>query len=227
MWEQTVNFLPKLLLFRLKFVTIVAEMKTKRVFMRFLKENSYLIVRLLMTQIGMLVFATVLTVASVSFSGLLLTVSIFSVIFYMALSYVATWDRGAKDVLRVEAGRDTRRLYTGFLAGAFAAIPSLILTILMLVANLASLDAMYPVLRIILFIWQAPYTGIISTFFDGTALTVFGAAVAQETFYLLMTLAYFVALIPPVVGAGLGYIFGYKNYRIFGHLFDSAPKNKE
>ena len=195
--------------------------------MRFLKENSYLIVRLLMTHFGMLVFATVLTVASVSFPGLLLTVSIFSVVFYMALSYVATWDRGAKDVLRVEAGRDTRRLYTGFLVGAVSVIPGFILALLMLIANLASLDAMYTVIRIIIFIWQAPYTGIISTAFDGTALTVFGASVGQDTFYLLMSLSYFVALIPPVIGAGLGYIFGYKNHRIFGSLFDSSPKNKE
>jgi hypothetical protein len=195
--------------------------------MRFLKENSYLIVRLLMTHFGMLVFAAVLTVASVSFEGLLLTVSIFSVVFYMALSYVATWDRGAKDVLRVEAGRDTRRLYTGFLSGAVAVIPGFILALLMLIANLASLDAMYTVVRIILFIWQAPYAGIISAAFDGTALTVFGTAVGQETFFLLMSLSYFVALIPPVIGAGIGYIFGYKNRRIFGSLFDSNPKNKE
>lgn len=195
--------------------------------MRFLKENSYLIVRLLMTHFGMLVFATVLTVASVSFPSLLLTVSIFSVLFYMALSYVATWDRGAKDVLRVEAGRDTRRLYTGFLAGAVAVIPSLILALLMLIANLASQDAMFTVIRIILFIWQAPYTGIISTVFDGNALTIFGASFAQDTFYLIMSLSYFVAAIPPVIGAGLGYIFGHKNRRIFGSLFDSTPKNKE
>lgn len=195
--------------------------------MRFLKENSYLIVRLLMTHFGMLVFATVLTVASVSFQGLLLTVSIFSVVFYMALSYVATWDRGAKDVLRVEAGRDTRRLYTGFLAGAIAVIPGFILALLMLIAHLASLDAMYTVIRIILFIWQAPYTGIISTVFDGASHTVFGAPLGQEIYYLLMTLSYFVALIPPVIGAGIGYIFGYKNRRIFGSLFDSSPKNKE
>lgn len=196
--------------------------------MRFLRENSYLMIRLLMTHVGMFVFATVLTVASTAYTEILLVVSIFSVIFHMALAYVATWDRGAKDFIRVDAGRDTRRLWTGFAAGGMAAIPGLILVLLMLIGHLTANADFFAVVRVIIFLWQAPFTGIISTAFDANAFAIFGLSVGDsDIFYLLMTVAYFVSLIPPIVGAGVGYVFGYKNRRIFGSLFDSRPKNEK
>ena len=205
--------------------------------MRFIKENSYMISRLLVTQLGMMVFAMVLSTAAASFDGILIFVSIFSVLFYLVLLHVAIWPQGAKDVIRVEAGRAEKKLGTGFLLGTVAAIPSLFLFLLMAIGYVTGYGiwqtdfgvGLYGIVKIILSFWQAPYLGIMNACLSFTAETgvyaVFGMAVSQSMYYFWGMLLHFVTILPAVLVSGTGYLLGYKNIFLLAPV--SGNKNKQ
>ena len=71
----------------------------------FLKENGYSIVKLFLNQIIITVFALMLSMATFSNRKTLLLVSIFSILFFLYLNYSQCWEIGAKDKLRIDAGR--------------------------------------------------------------------------------------------------------------------------
>ena len=79
--------------------------------MKFFKENSYDIVKLLINQIGIAIFSMTLyfSIALIEDANLKSTlnllVSIFSTLFYYALIYTAAWEFGAKDKIRIDGGK--------------------------------------------------------------------------------------------------------------------------
>ena len=83
--------------------------------MRFLKENSYDIVRLYINQIGMTIFSLVLYFSVTSLGDnpdsaalyvkLKIGISIFAILFFFALLYTAAWDWGANDKIRIDSGK--------------------------------------------------------------------------------------------------------------------------
>ena len=85
---------------------------------RFFKENSYYIHRLIITHIGMSVFGLVLLLATNQISSvLMLLASLFSTLFFGTLVYATLWDKGAKDKAALDAGR----IHHGFGHGFFIA----------------------------------------------------------------------------------------------------------
>lgn len=205
--------------------------------MKFLKENSYTLSRLLITQFGMMIFAMVLSTATVSYSSIMTGVSVFSILFYLVLLHVAVWETGAKDVIRMEAGRMPKMPGKGFLLGCIAAVPTLIFLLLMTLGYLigygmAATDGgigLYGVMKIILSFWQAPYLGILNRIFVYTAETAtysfFGLAVSQSTYYLLNILMHFAAALPGIAVTGGSYLLGYHNIRLLAPL--TGPKEKK
>ncbi len=198
-----------------------------------IKENSNLIIRLFVTHIGMIIFGTVLATASASYDNILMFVSLFSICFYMALLYVSAWEQGSKDVIRADAGRIPHRPCLGFLLGAVASSVGFLLVFLMLIGyffGYAPLHSdfgmgLYGVCRVIIAFWQAPYLGLAGTFFStGTVYTVFGAVVTSECYYLVNMLFYFLTTLPAVAFSGIGYLFGYKNFRIFSPMSRNTKK---
>jgi len=98
--------------------------------MKFFKQHSYDIVKLFINQIGIAIFGLVLTMASAMMQDkygdtLGICVSVFSVLFYLYLVYVLIWDLGAKDKIRIDAGRLAYDRFHGFKLMLFAQIPSL------------------------------------------------------------------------------------------------------
>lgn len=94
---------------------------------RFLKENSYLIFKLMLNQIAMTVFGLVLTVATNQNDMLCMLTSLFSIAFYMFLLASMLWEEGAKDKIRSDAGR----LHPQPLRGLFLAIPANIINFIL------------------------------------------------------------------------------------------------
>ncbi len=204
--------------------------------MKFLKENSYILSRLLVTQLGMMIFAIVLSTAAASFDGILLFVSIFSILFYLVLLYVAIWPLGASDVIRVDAGRQKKCIGKGFLLGTLAAAPSLFLILLMAIGYIFGHSVLvssggiglYGVSRLILGFWQAPYLGLSNALLPSIAETgaclVLGMEVSASVYYLCLLLCQLLFVLPAILVTGVGYIFGHKNIALMSPL--QKPKNQ-
>ena len=72
---------------------------------RFIKENSRLITKMIVNQLGMTIFGLVLSAATSQHETLFVFTSVFSIGFYMVLLYTMCWETGAKDKIRLDAGR--------------------------------------------------------------------------------------------------------------------------
>lgn len=105
--------------------------------MRFLKQHSYNIVKLIVFQIGISIFSLVVSNAmnmalknNAALDPALLGVSIFSICFYLALVYSMLWEQGTKDKIRIESGRMTADRQYGLKIAIFAAVPSFVIAVL-------------------------------------------------------------------------------------------------
>ena len=187
--------------------------------MKFLKENSYNVVRLMINQFGMMIFGLVLSFATASMQGafsddLFLFVSIFTVCFYMVLIYYMVWELGARDIIRVEAGRMKYDRFYGTKIALLANVPNLLIALIGFVGflfghSLADYDfgkVMYSISHVISGFIQAPYLGIIKRVFQALDLT---------NNYLADSLVYIFTTIPAILTTSFAYVLGCKNFRIF------------
>lgn len=173
--------------------------------LKFFKKNSYEISRFLVMQVGITIFAFVLTMAMKTIkSSAVLWVSIFSVCFYLFLVYSVAWEIGGKDKIRIDAGRQARTPLRGLFAMLYAQIPNLVLSALMMVGGLIFLLSASPVgARIygigyfIAVLFDAMYFGIVDAIAIGFGKTYF----AIGLIYLLSTL-------PALLTAWIGYYLG-------------------
>ncbi|MBE6696563.1 MAG: hypothetical protein E7587_08955 [Ruminococcaceae bacterium] len=189
--------------------------------MRFIKNNSYNIIRLILNQFGMMVFGLVLSFATGGINNsisdkILLVVSIFATGFYMVLIYAIMWEQGARDIIRVESGRMKLDKLYGAKVALCANIPNLILALLVFVGFLfghllgdsQAASNLYGVAYMISSFIQATYLGIIKAVFAPFDISL-------TSTLLFRSLVYFFTVIPAVVTSALAYILGCKNFRIF------------
>ena len=201
--------------------------------MKFLKQNSYDIVKLFVNQMGIMIFSLVLYTA-VSIDGigadlhltLKILVSVFATLFYFALIYTAAWDMGAKDIIRIEGGRAERVPFKGGILSLVANFPNFILTAVALIVVLCSdaelavdLPGAFATLNLIFRFLLSMYTGIIQGIFDFLPA-------ASSVKFLYETVGFLVLPLLSVGVTQLGYAFGMRGIRIFGFV---SPKkqNKE
>lgn len=108
----------------------------KGIYMNFLKKNFHDVLKLYINQIGISIFyfAIIFPLNTISGENGLpgvwdLVVSLFSMFFYFALIYCVVWEIGAKDKIRIDAGRCESTPAKGFLLGLFAIIPNFIFSV--------------------------------------------------------------------------------------------------
>ena len=88
---------------------------------KFIKENSYNIVRLFLSQIALAVFGVIMTLVSANWSDMAnLTLGVFCIVFYVYLIYIIVHDLGAKDKPAVDAGRAAPSYLKGLWLGLCA-----------------------------------------------------------------------------------------------------------
>ena len=177
--------------------------------MTFFKENRKYIVKLILTHLAMTIFGLMVFIPfnrdDMSMKAFLVIGSAVAVILYMFLIDVDMWYLGAEDKLRVDAGRQKRNPFKGFLIGLVAEIPSFVLGILYVGTVLFySYYQAYPsrdfwagsviVTWSGTFIWNGMYLGIERICFGGNV----------PLFYLLIPLL-------PVAFSGLTYLLGLIN----------------
>lgn len=181
---------------------------------RFLKDNSYTAVKMLINQIGITFFGLILSMAATILGGdeVLVAVSVFSILFYLFLLYTMTNEIGQKDKIRVEAGRaKPNTLNYAFLAliansiniilGIIAVIGKLFISNIGFFESIPQKDfiaspewagGMYAIASMIAQFTQAMYLGVISVLFDGNPLI------------------FLIIPIPAIITSTLGYYIGVK-----------------
>ncbi|MBQ9121123.1 MAG: hypothetical protein IJY12_02025 [Clostridia bacterium] len=103
--------------------------------MKFIKENSYTVVRLGLNQFGMAVFGFIVTMACAYINNSTLTTlgGLLATLMFWFLLYTVCWTEGGKHRIRVDGGRETKRIYNGALLGLLANSINLLLGIVYLI----------------------------------------------------------------------------------------------
>ena len=198
--------------------------------MKFFKDNSYDIVKLFINQIGITIFSLVLYTAvgfiedAALFTKIIVLVSVFSSIFYLSLLYTAMWDLGAKDVIRIEGGKDTRVHLKGVKMSLIANIPNFALalfTVIMMSIHLSSGSegayTVFGVFNLLLRFLNSMYLGIIQGVFSFLPEN-------SDVSFLWQSVGYLVMPLISVIVTHLGYEAGIKNFRIFKALTEKKGK---
>ncbi len=199
-------------------------------YMRFFKENSYDIVKLYINQFGITIFSLMLYFSASIVSDvdwtltLYLLVSMFSTLFLYTLVYFAAWEFGAKDRIRIDAGRMTYNRYKGLYLGLFAAVPNFVLAILSilgkgiyLLSGIGFFDVLFAIPNVLLRFSSAMYMGILKYLFNPVS------AVSMDISFLWQSVGFLVFTALCAFVAHFGYYMGNNCY----HIFDLFRAKKE
>ena len=194
--------------------------------MKFLKENSYDIVKLFINQVGIAIFATVLYTAIGDIedvalkNGIRIAISAFAVLFYFALLYTVCWEYGAKDKIRIEGKKALRTPFKGGIMSLFANLPNFLLTGIALISLLIYMNGggegfknFSAILYLIFGFAESIYTGIVVGIVP--VLDTAAPMAAQEMAFLYRTVLYMVLPLASVAVCQLGYTLGEREFRIF------------
>lgn len=190
--------------------------------MRFFKENSDSIIKLLINQVGVAIFAfflytaaSVITDGSNASLGIKIGISVFSVLFYFVLIYNIAWEIGAKDKIRIDAKRMENKPLKGLGLGLFANLTNYIVIGISLILFVVHLcggpDAFYKIftfLNAIFRIFVSMYLGIIQGICSPFANDL-------NLYYLWQTILFFVFSIISALFIFGSYLIGLKDFRIF------------
>ena len=182
--------------------------------MKFLKENSYDIVRLFINQIGITIFALVLyTAIGDGKDALKVALSIFATLFYFVLIYTASWEYGAKDKVRIDTGKMRDDRLKGFKLGILANLLNIIFAIasvltlgIYMSSGSEGMFSAFAIINMFMRFIMAMYIGMLTGIFSTET---------QNLNFLGESIGYIVF---PFIAAGVvafGYGMGKRNKRIF------------
>ena len=177
----------------------------------FIKDNSYIIVKCMLNQLGLTIFGFMLSMAVGQNENLQLITSIFSVGFYLFLQYSMMWTIGFKDKEKVDNKRIPYQPFKGAYISILANSINLLLGFLMIIGQFLHIDDLYVMTNFITKLLQAMYLGI-------------SVNVAVEFHSLL----FFLAPLPAILICGLAYYMGVQDKRIlkiFGIDTTQSKKN--
>ena len=196
--------------------------------MRFLKENSYDIVRLYINQIGMTIFSLVLYFSVTSLGDnpdnadlylkLKIGISVFAMLFFFALLYTAAWDWGANDQIRIESGKIKKKIGKGALLATAANSLNFILAGGCLISELIIKNGegfISQLFRPIFLLTNAMYIGVVQGIFSSV-----------DNVILFESIGYFAAPFLAILATHIGYVFGLKYIKIFPTSSKKKSKNK-
>ena len=198
----------------------------------FFKNNGHLIWRLILNQIGLTIFGLMTSMAASAIdlslsSGdgtvsrtCMIWVSVFTIIFYMFINYMAVKEEGQRDKIRADAGRITRDPLRGLKVVLTASALNIALGIAIIVFGLLGAEN-GPALE-----WAGNISGsakllalVIQAMYWGVMLGLpglFGLEVA--TFADVPSFCYILITLPSVIICTLGYIAGLHEFSIFKRI---------
>lgn len=179
----------------------------------FFKENSYNFVKCILNQVAMTMFGLMLAFATIQNETYLLISSLFSIAFYLFLTYIMFWEIGGKDRIREDNGRKKKTPMHGFLICLVANIPNLIMGIIIcLTKNAAAANEaagnIYFVVNMLARGLEAMYLGLITLYSPNNPI------------------AFLLICLPAPIMAEIAYLLGNHNFRIAG-IFGIKPNLKD
>ena len=212
-----------------KYDKMNSEFKILRVKMKFFKDNSYDIVKLYINNIGISIFSLMLyfaagNIAKESASTFNLVISVFSIIFLMALVYCAGWDFGAKDRIHIDAKKMEMDKFKGLKLALLADIPNFVLAFLSLVflaiallSGLQGFQVAFTACYAFMRLTMSLYIGVAQSISSLFSLSLEWTAIIESILFILLP-----ALV--IASTSFGYRLGVANKRL-AHLF--TGKNQE
>lgn len=195
--------------------------------MNFFKEHTFDMVKLFLNQIGVTVFATVLTIATRANPSLLFWSSVLSLGLYLFLQYCLCWEVGARDKIKIDGGRMEEMSGKGLLLALGANIFNILLSLLIGLGFLIDTkwsESVAAVCNVFLRLFNGMYQGFIKIIGDAVNKTESVNSIYESLSPEVTWWWFLVAIIPVILVCGLGYLLGSKNIRILGKLGISKPK---
>ncbi len=180
---------------------------------QFFKNNSYNIVKCLLNQIAITMFGLMIAFATAQSNTMVLIGSLFSVAFYLFLTYYMFWEIGGRDRIAEDSGRRTKTPLRGLLISGTATLPMLIGAIVLLIVypytgTYEQAGNLYVVVNTLTRVLHAMYLGLAQLYSPNNPIV-----------WLLVCL-------PAPITAQIGYMLGNRNFRILG-LIGIKPNLKE
>jgi hypothetical protein len=143
---------------------------------RFFSEHSYDMVKMLLNQIVISIFGFSLVLATMKAENVTLRnlSSVFSILFYLFLLYMMTWEIGYKDKIAVEQGRKARNPFRGLLislcANSVNFLCAIFITLKAFLPNAGALTSIGDVCQALTVFLQGMYTGVLTNAVGGVIL---------------------------------------------------------
>ena len=180
----------------------------------FIKEHSYDIFKLFLTQIAIAILGLVLSFSTSSNSMLFFVSSLFAAFFYICLLYSEGWELGAKDRPRITNGRLKFDPIKGARLSLFSNSLNFVLVLVLFVsfflgsksgAGIGAFGSLYAVVWYIQRTISAMFMGINSYFSPVNTVEgiryIIPDSIYHPVFYLL-------TIVPSVISVALGYYMG-------------------
>mgnify|MGYP004673530491 CR=1 FL=1 len=182
--------------------------------LKYYKENSKIITKLILYQVGAAILGIIVTTAAVMSEWLFLAAGIFSTVFYLVLLYSAMWEEGGRERIRIDGGRAEWKPWRGLFVSLMANIPNMILAFLIIFGNIFGSKS-GP------FAWVfagsiGAVAAVIARFWEGMYLALI------QTFSPYNPIAFLLVILPSLAVCTAAYAMGIHNRRIFGFIRDAA-----
>ena len=202
--------------------------------MRFLKEHFDNIVRLFVFQIGIAIFSFFLTTAAGAISKdntssltVKVCISVFSILFYLTLVHTMMWEEGAKDKIRVDAGRAEKRAFKGLGMAFYANVINFVITgiavvvmAIYMMGGPAGFKTAFGFLNLVFRMLLCMYLGVVQAIF-------YAFSANEDLYFFLQTIGYFVIPVITIISAHISYTLGHKEKRLFGFLGSGSKGTKK
>ncbi len=189
----------------------------------FFKDNSYYIIRLFGTQVGLTVFGMMLSFATADISmGLFLAASVFSVLFYLALMYSTVSEVGYKHAEKIASGRMRLSKPFGLYLCLAAYIPNFLVLILMWIGVIFGSSQTWAgtlggVANTVMHVIFSMFWGI-----DRAVAAALNPADPEQVALLISSVVYTVSMLPGLLVSALAYALGRRGISLL-----SRPDKKQ
>ncbi len=186
---------------------------------RFFKDHSKIISRLLLYQFGAAFLGIILSFVTAEGNNVIdLICSIFAILFYLTLIYMVMWEEGAKERIKIDGGRAPYRPFKGLVLSLYANVPNIIIAVMIFIGFIFGRKdgpfayswgtSIYAVFRMAAILWESMFNGIVRLY-----------SPRNPAIFFLM-------IFPAIAVCTSGYYMGLNNKRIFG-VFPAPPKKKK
>ncbi len=175
----------------------------------FFKNHSYDMVTMLLNQLAISMFGFSLVLAAMKIGNDVLrnVTSVFSILFYLVLLYIKTWDIGFRDKVSVEQGKKANKPLRGatisLCANAINYILAVFVMLRALLSNVSFFESLGGIAQAICMFTHGMYAGVLVNPIGGAPLNSYW-------------FVYFLTPIPAILVCGLAYYFGLHDVKYTG-----------